>query len=427
MSDSIHFNVDNKQNPEDVDRLNNSFYSRFNYPWVPLFLPSYEDPDFWTASLNHDLGYWDRPRIKPDMKIWVGGCGTNQAILTALKFPQAQVLGSDVSTESLNTCARVAEQIGLTNLTLREESLNATSYDQEFDYVICTGVIHHNADPSIPLKNLMRGLKADGIMELMVYNYYHRIHTTAFQKAIRLLGGLGGQPNVEKELPLTMDLVQNFPTDCLMKDFLDLQRSLPEAAVADSLLQPVEYSYTVQSLDALAQDCNLTLLSYCLNQFDKLSGNSNWLMDFAGEEQKFNYAKLDEIDQWQTTNLLLGEKSPMLWFYLQKSDCPIPALTEKAICAKFLNTAFHPASTTTKNHVLKEAGFYELSPQAIPCPAPRAPINPTAALVFSHCDGTKTIRQILQENALSAEPHFIQNLRLSLCSSGHPYLKAVQS
>ena len=30
-------------------------------------------------------------------------------------------------------------------------------------------------------------------MELMVYNYYHRIQTTAFQKAIRLLSGAGGR------------------------------------------------------------------------------------------------------------------------------------------------------------------------------------------------------------------------------------------
>src|SRR6185503_12679728 len=122
-------------------------------------------------------------------KIWIAGCGTNQAVITALRFPAATIVASDLSVTSLQTSAGTAKQLGIANVEFRNESINKASYREEFDYVICTGVIHHNAEPKTSLDRLVEALKPAGVLELMVYNRYHRITTTAFQKAIRILGG----------------------------------------------------------------------------------------------------------------------------------------------------------------------------------------------------------------------------------------------
>lgn len=427
MSENVQFNIADTLDASDVDQINNAFYSRFNYPWVPLFLPSYADPGFWPEMLNTELGYWDNPRFGEGMKIWVGGCGTNQAVLTALKFPGASVVGSDVSIESLNTAEAVSKQLGLTNLTLRAESLNATPYDEEFDYVICTGVIHHNADPSVPLRNLMRGMKRDGVLELMVYNYYHRVQTTAFQKAIRILGGSPDRPDIDRELPLAMQMVAQFPVECQMKTFLEVQQDLPEAAVADSLLQPVEYSYTVRSLGDLAEDCNLRFQSYCLNQFDKLSGHTDWFMAFDTPDLQARYDALSTQEQMQVTNLLRAETSPMLWFYMHRKDHPGPVKTQGALDAGFLDQRFAQAATRSRNYVLKGEGSYVLAGQEIPCPAPVAPVDPVAAQVFHACDGQRSIAGILQDLGLPGGPRQGARLRRLLASGGHPYLRAVRS
>ncbi|MFM7850682.1 MAG: class I SAM-dependent methyltransferase, partial [Flammeovirgaceae bacterium] len=137
--------------------------------------------------LNQDLGYWNVPKISGPLKIWVAGCGTNQAIFTALRFPECTVLATDVSTGSLEVARGTAAQIGIKNLTIVELSINSVDFENEFDYIICTGVIHHNADPAYTLSKLVRALKTNGVMELMVYNYYQRLLTTAFQKAVRVL------------------------------------------------------------------------------------------------------------------------------------------------------------------------------------------------------------------------------------------------
>lgn len=427
MTENIQFNATSALNSGEVDAINNSFYSRFNYPWVPMVLPMYQAPLFWSEALNSHLGHWDTPRFGEGMRIWVGGCGTNQAVLTALRFPNAEVVGSDVSTQSLQTADAVAKQIGLTNLTLREESLNVTTYDEEFDYVICTGVIHHNADPSIPLRNLMRGMKKDGVMELMVYNFYHRVQTTAFQKAIRMLGGSSARPDIDRELPLAMDLVQNFPTDCQMKTFLEHQQDLPDAAVADSLLQPVEYSYTVRSLIELAECNNLSFREYCMNQFDIMSGQTDWLMRFDSAQMQASYEALSDTDQFQVSNLLLAEKSPMLWFYMGRNDSPHGTKTIDEMNRDFLAARFEPAVTASQNFVLRGQGRYELAGPQITCPAPMAPRDPIAQSVFNDCDGRRTMSEILEKGGLQLNRRGLYSLRQQLLSTGHPYLRSARS
>src|SRR6476619_4167769 len=173
--DSIDDNLSLTATPEEVDRINSSFYSKFPYPWRPRALDCPADPDFSRVMLNQNLGDWTHQVVPPNPHIWIAGCGTNQAAITALNFPIAAVRGSDVSPGSLELCAATAKDLGCTNLELRQESINQADYTECFDYVICTGVIHHNADPEATLRKLARALKPKGVLELMVYNRYHRI------------------------------------------------------------------------------------------------------------------------------------------------------------------------------------------------------------------------------------------------------------
>src|ERR1051325_10199909 len=155
---------------ESVDAANAEFYSKFPYPWPPMTFPRLDDPDFETVMLNQSLGDFTHRTIPADGNIWVAGCGTNQAVYTALRFPRASVVGSDISPGSLAMARRNADALGISNLELRQESLNHVTYRERFDYVLNTGVIHHNAEPERPLATLARALRPDGVLELMVYN-----------------------------------------------------------------------------------------------------------------------------------------------------------------------------------------------------------------------------------------------------------------
>lgn len=419
MSLETLFNVPNGATQDGVDDINSKFYSRFNFPWVPTVVPYYGDSGFWMTALNQDLGYWDRPRFEGPMRIWIAGCGTNQAVLTALRFPDAEVTGSDISPRSLEACGRIAEQTGVRNLTLRRESLNDVTYSQEFDYVISTGVIHHNADPGATLRNIVRALKPDGVLELMVYNYYHRILTTAFQKAIRILGGERATRNLDREVARSRRLLNRFPIDNLMKDFLETQRDVPEAALADSLLQPVEYSYTIATLADLVGDSGLEMLGHCIRQWDRHS--MNWNLEFQDRETREAYDTLDDIDRWQVSNLLMGERSPLLWFYLQKKGSKYPRISEKELCKRFLDTVFTRHQTESGSFVLQDERFVR-DPALRTFPMPEKPTEPVARAVYERVDGVQPMRSICRKLGIGENFHKVNGLRLHLATSGFPYL-----
>src|SRR4026209_417836 len=158
MANNDEDNIGFARSTESTDSLNANFYGRFQFPWAPSAFDAAMDPEFETVMLNQSLGSWDHSLVPANPKIWVAGCGTNQAIFTALRFPNATILATDLSTTSLDTSAGSARQLGRSNVEFRRESINKVKSENEFDYVICTGVIHHNADPQVPLPQLSRAL-----------------------------------------------------------------------------------------------------------------------------------------------------------------------------------------------------------------------------------------------------------------------------
>jgi hypothetical protein len=201
-----------------------------------------------------------------------------------------------------------------------------------------TGVIHHNADPRATLAGLSPALKPAGIMELMVYNRFHWVIPVAFQQAIRTFCASQGNVDFEGELSITRRIIQDIPKGLLLSGYLSRYGdNAPESMIADELLQPVLYSYTVESLEDMAASCGLEMLLPCLNQFDKETGNYSWNMKFSDPLLKEMYETLPDTRRWQISNLFLLESSPMLWFYVQRADSDQPIKSERQITNEFLD------------------------------------------------------------------------------------------
>jgi 2-polyprenyl-3-methyl-5-hydroxy-6-metoxy-1,4-benzoquinol methylase len=57
-----------------------------------------------------------------------------------------------------------------------------------FDQIVCTGVLHHLADPDAGLRALREVLVPDGAMHLMVYAPYRRTGSYVLQEFSRRVG-----------------------------------------------------------------------------------------------------------------------------------------------------------------------------------------------------------------------------------------------
>ena len=410
----------------EVDELNASFYGTIRYPWPPFYFERLADPRFWAEMLDQDVGRRGRPVLPPgEGRVWVAGCGTNQAVITALAFPDAQVVGSDVSAGSLEVAEQHARQLGVANLELRTESIHQAAYAEEFDYVVCTGVIHHTADPARALARLAASLRPAGVMQLMVYNRYHRLMTTAFQKVVRtLLGGSGYA--YEEQLAMARRFVHHFSGPGKFGAWLSEYRSARDAQLADALIQPVEHSYTLESLDELARGAGLELLGPFPNPYDAETGNVHWEMEMGDPELQRAYDALPDVQRWQVTNLLLLEQSPMLWFYLQRADSPSPRRTTRELCEEFLTGRYTRTRTTRRMYMGGPGRSYRpTADQEVPFPILRG--KGEAQRVLEALDPREPVRGTLERLGIAADDlRTVNRLRVQLASSAFPFLKPAE-
>jgi 2-polyprenyl-3-methyl-5-hydroxy-6-metoxy-1,4-benzoquinol methylase len=119
------------------------FYGHFPYPWSPMSFEAVDDPNFYTTLIRQESG---RSDIDSFRNIWVAGCGTNQALMTALRFPGSTVVGTDVSAQSLQICEKNAKQIGVTNLALEQRGITRSEWSAEFDLII---LLHLDRSPML--------------------------------------------------------------------------------------------------------------------------------------------------------------------------------------------------------------------------------------------------------------------------------------
>jgi SAM-dependent methyltransferase len=412
------------ESPEIVDVANREFYTRFPYPWPPMSFPRLEDPDFEAVMLNQSIGDFNHATIPPDAKIWIAGCGANQAVYTALRFPRATIVGSDLSPASLQTTERNAKTLGITNLTLRQESLNDVTYHEEFDYVLNTGVITIMPVPQKPLSNITRALRPNGVLELMMYNRFHRTFTTAFQKAVRTITRHNGRiSSYDEELAVARAIADTEPiaSSRHMWPF----RNVHDSKFADALIQPVELSYTVESLNALVTECGLEMLLPCYDQFSQAMG-AFWTMMFSTTELQERFDLLPDLVRWQVVNLLLLENSPLLWFYVRKRRESNDGRYEISVREEFLDRRFERAATRLTNYVRK-ANDLDYKPASGSISFPLRPRDELLRSVVDRADGHVRMRNILDELRVDTSNHkAVTDIRVQTTTSLCPHLRAVQ-
>ena len=404
-----------------VDAINRAFYGRFQFPQPPVAFDAPVDPSFETTMLNQSLGDWDHTSVAQAARFWVAGCGTNQAVFTGLRFPNATIVASDLSAESLASAGRSADALSVRNVEFRNESVNSARYQEEFDFIICTGVIHHNADPRASLSKLARALRPAGFIELMVYNRYHRVSRAAFQKAVHLLC-VGA--DFENELRVAKAIARSLRTASSMDQLLERQLCASEAEFADALLQPVEHSYTVESLQELLAECGLELLVPCINQYDKAAGHFHWNLEFADGEVAARYLALPDLERWKITNHLLLEQGPFLWFYVGRRDSGHGRRSEGTLCQEFLERCFVRSATRKRLYLRATTGLYQASPKLVDYPGTH-PNEVCRRVIESTARGPRRpMATVFDELGLSHDFMTTNKLRLCLTTSLFPFLTA---
>ena len=223
------------------------FYTRHPYP------PPVENldraRDMWQDENIHRAEFhllWPHKEYRADLEVLVAGCGTWQAAKHAICHPASRVVAVDVSTTSLEHTEKLKQKYDLKNLKTRQVSIeNVGEMDQQFDLIICTGVLHHLADPDTGLRALRSVLSPEGAMYLMVYAPYGRTGIYMLQDYCRRLGIEPSQQEINDLIAVLRMLPEHHPllaTQGGSREFMNGD------ALADALLNPRDRSYSVPQL-----------------------------------------------------------------------------------------------------------------------------------------------------------------------------------
>jgi SAM-dependent methyltransferase len=232
------------------------FYDRHPYP------PPIDDLDADTAAWHDGVPrrveharLWPTLRYRDDHTILVAGCGTSQAARYAVRYPNARIVGIDVSPTSIAATRRLIERHELTNIELHSLPIEEIgSLGRSFEHIVCTGVLHHLADPGEGLRSLRDGLAPNGAVQLMVYASYGRNGVYLMQDYCRWLGVTPAPGEIADLISTLRELPSGHPISHLLRNTPDFQ---DDDAIADALLNPRDRSYTVPELLDLVEGAGL--------------------------------------------------------------------------------------------------------------------------------------------------------------------------
>ncbi len=155
--------------------------------------PNYKDDDDKQSILEKGnrniLASQFKKFIGYNKKVLEVGCGTGQLSIFFSIGNNNEIVGFDPTIQSLNLAKNFVEKNEIKNI----EFVNADIFDDVlvddyFDFIWCSGVLHHTKNPYQAFEVISKSLKRDGYILLGLYNKIGRIRTILRKYLSKIFG-----------------------------------------------------------------------------------------------------------------------------------------------------------------------------------------------------------------------------------------------
>ncbi len=205
------------------------------------------------AQINHYC-YQGKNAFKGPFRVLVAGGGTGDATIflaEQLRNAGGEVAYLDISRSSMEIARKRAEIRKLSNIAWVQASLLElpTLNLGKFDYISCTGVLHHLQDPEDGLKQLRSVLAPGGALSIMVYGRYGRAGVYQIQDLMRIVNR--NVPGAQESLAHAKAILTCLPsTNWWIKTegLFHGVKSMADAEIYDLFLHSQDRAYTVPEL-----------------------------------------------------------------------------------------------------------------------------------------------------------------------------------
>jgi ubiquinone/menaquinone biosynthesis C-methylase UbiE len=273
---------------------------------------------------------WGRRGDLSRLRILDAGCGTgdNTVFLAEqLRGTGAQIVALDFSSTSLTiNQARLAKRglEGVRHVLSSIEEAPSLGLG-EFDYIVCSGVLHHLSSPEAGLGALRSMLTREGVLAVMVYAKYGREPVYLMQGLMKRLAPESLEP--ERRLRLLKRAIEGLPpTSRTVRGLLDSPNFRSEitqsdAGAYDLLLHTQDRPYTVPEVHEWLRGAAMRLVEWSIpRHYDP----STYLGGVS-------LSHLSEEERHATAELMHGGMTKHE-FFAEREDAPariVPALDDR--------------------------------------------------------------------------------------------------
>lgn len=343
--------------------------------------------------LNYFCFKGGRDFTKP-FRVLVPGGGTGDCTIylaEQLRDTPAEIVYLDMSQSSMKVAKGRAKVRNLKNIKWVHDSiLNLPKLNLgKFDFITCTGVLHHMSDPQQGLDALKSVLDSDGSIFLMLYAQYGRTSIYQMQDMLRRI--FSEEKDMQKRIDKTRAILKTLPEGNWFhfnaRAFgFDLESDI---GIYDLLLHPQDRAYSVPELYEYVEKSGL--------QINKLFNPDHPLGDMVFEPQTFirdpetlaDVKKKSFQEQAAICELMFGQ--------LMKQCCFI-SLKEKSIPnIDDLNLIPSISLSYSKenNYKALSSAFLGDSPSIKLNPFVSFSRSPISADIFNAIDGVRSGQEII--------------------------------
>jgi SAM-dependent methyltransferase len=311
MSKKPGTNTESKKPESNTLKVVQEHYQDYPYP--------YRDPEEesnrllalageYLGELNHHL-YKGKKVFDGNFRCLIAGGGTGDSAVflgEQLKNTKAEIVYIDFSKASMEIAQKRAEKRGIKNIKwVLDSLLNIPKLNLgKFDFINCSGVLHHLQSPPEGLKILQESLTETGGMHIMIYAKYGRTGVYHIQEIMKMVNA--GVSNRVEEIMNGKSVLSALPsTNWFMRaqELMGDHIIFGDVGLYDLFLHKQDRAYSIPELHEFIQDAGLNFIDFTVSS-DRLALRiENYIKDFSLLQK---LKKMDMVTQQAICEIIVG-------------------------------------------------------------------------------------------------------------------------
>ncbi len=280
------------------------------------------------GEINHWL-FEGKKEFKKGFRVLIAGGGTGDStvyLAEQLKDTDADIVYLDFSKNSMKIAQERAKNRGLKNITwINDSILNIPDLKLgKFDYIQCSGVLHHLENLDAGLKALSDSLTDDGGMGIMVYAQYGRTAVYQIQDIMKMVNE--GVESRQEEVKNGWEVMNNLPATNWYnrgKDLLSDHISHGDVGMYDMFLHKQDRAYTVPQIYDFVEKAKLNFVEFQSAHSRAMLNIARYIKDPVLLKR---LQKMDKSKQQAMCEIMCGSIIKHS-FYVSKKKKPVAKLT----------------------------------------------------------------------------------------------------